>query len=165
MPVSRAFSTLRVPDRRSLLQVPQKRSPYVERYLPQRLSQISVGVLGREPLLQVPFTELPQRETLHPQNPFSHLSKVPADESPSGSPKDGDLPTGHLHISQKPHLSGSPVKGALPEAPSTEILERAIPHPQSPFIQLSKSPIDEPSSRFPRSGAPIKRSAHLQSLF
>jgi hypothetical protein len=66
---------------------------------------------------------------------------------------------------------------------------------QSPFIQPSKSPVDEPSSRFPKqnlykkrcpslepfllskslvdetssrfpkSGAPIKRNAHLQSLF
>jgi len=27
-----------------------------------------------------------------------------------------------------------------------------MPHPQSPFIQLSKSPVDEPSSRFPKWG-------------
>jgi len=57
------------------------------------------------------------------------------------------------------------VKGALPEAPSTEPLERAVPHPQSPFIQLSKSPVDDPSSRFPRIEALIKRSARLKSLF
>jgi hypothetical protein len=46
-----------------------------------------------------------------------------------------------------------------------ESLERAIPHPQVPFIQLSKSPVDDPSSRFPKSGATIKRDARLQSLF
>ena len=52
-----------------------------------------------------------------------------------------------------------PGKGALPEAPSMQPLERAIPHSESPFIQLSKSPVDEPSSRFPKSGAPMKRDA------
>jgi len=46
-----------------------------------------------------------------------------------------------------------------------ESLERAIPHPQSPFIPLSKSPVDEPSSRFPKSGAPMKRDPRLQNLF
>jgi hypothetical protein len=70
-----------------------------------------------------------------------------------------------LYNSQKPYLSGSLVKGALPEAPSTEPLERAIPHPQSFFFQLSKSLVDEPSSRFPKSGAPIKRDARLKNLF
>jgi len=39
-----------------------------------------------------------------------------------------------------------------------------MPHPQSPFIQLSKSPIDEPSSRFLKRG-PMERDARLQSLF
>jgi len=55
-----------------------------------------------------------------------------------------------------------PGKGALPEAPSTEPVERAIHHPQSPFIQLSKSPVDEPSSRFPKSRTPMKKNARLQ---
>ena len=57
-----------------------------------------------------------------------------------------------------------PGKGTLPEAPSTEPLEREIPHPQSPFIQLSKSPVDEPSSSFPKSGASMKRNTRLQIL-
>jgi hypothetical protein len=46
-----------------------------------------------------------------------------------------------------------------------EPVERAIPHPQSSFIQLSKSSVDEPFCRFPKSGAPMKRDARLQSLF
>jgi len=46
-----------------------------------------------------------------------------------------------------------------------ELLERGITHPQSPFIQLSKSPVDEPSSGFPKSRARMKRDARLQSLF
>jgi len=49
------------------------------------------------------------------------------------------------------------VKGSLPEAPSTEPLEREMPHPQSPFIHLSKSPADEPSSRFPKRSPYEKR--------
>jgi hypothetical protein len=58
-----------------------------------------------------------------------------------------------------------PGKGALLEAPSTEALERAIRHHQRPYIQLSKSPVDEPFSRFPKSGAPMKTDARPQSLF
>jgi hypothetical protein len=38
-----------------------------------------------------------------------------------------------------------------------EPLEREMPHPQSPFIQLSKSPVDEPSSRFPKRSPYEKR--------
>ena len=57
-----------------------------------------------------------------------------------------------------------PSKGALPDAPSVDPLERAIPHRQSPFIQLSKSPVDEPSSRFPKSRAPMKRNAHVDHV-
>jgi hypothetical protein len=40
---------------------------------------------------------------------------------------------------QKLHLSISPVKGALPEAPSTEPVERAIPIPWAPSSN-SQSP-------------------------
>ena len=38
------------------------------------------------------------------------------------------------------------------------------PIPSAPFIQLSKSPVNEPASRFP-SGAPIEIDARLQNLF
>jgi hypothetical protein len=45
-----------------------------------------------------------------------------------------------IFISLKKNLSFRfPGKGALHEVPSTEPLDRAIPHPQSSFIQLSKS--------------------------
>jgi len=43
-------------------------------------------------------------------------------------------------------------EGAPPEALSTEPLPREILHPQSPFIHLSKSSVNEPSSRFPQTG-------------
>jgi hypothetical protein len=50
------------------------------------------------------------------------------------------------------HLPGSPMK-ELPQTPSTEPLhrERHFIH-RAPFIHLSKSPVDKPSSRFPKRG-------------
>jgi len=64
--------------------------------------------------------------------------------------REGGQLTGHFAYLSKTSSFGFPSKGALPEAPFMEPLERAMPHPQSPFIQLSKSPVDDPSSRFPR---------------
>jgi hypothetical protein len=37
-----------------------------------------------------------------------------------------------------------------------------MPHPQSPFIQLSKSPVHEPSSKFPRRSPYKKRFPSLE---
>jgi hypothetical protein len=55
------------------------------------------------------------------------------------------------------HLSfGFPNKGALPEAPSMEPLERAIPHPQSPFIQLSKVPSRRVLLQVPQKQSPYE---------
>jgi len=83
----------------------------------------------------------------------SLLSKVPANEPPPGSPKgpyrEGGPLAGHFAYLSKTSSFVFPSKGALPETPSTEPLERGMPHPQSPFIHFSKSPVDEPSSRFP----------------
>jgi hypothetical protein len=55
------------------------------------------------------------------------------------------------------HISytGSPVKKLPPplsKPPSTKPLLRDILHPQSLFIHLSKSSVNEPSSRFPQTG-------------
>jgi hypothetical protein len=85
--------------------------------------------------------------------------------SQKGPYREGGPPTGHFAYLSKTSSFRFPNEGAFPEAPSMEPLERAMPHPQNPFIQLSKSPVDRPSSRFPKSGAPMKRDAHLQSLF
>ena len=57
----------------------------------------------------------------------------------------------------------------LPPRPSTEPLQRERESERrfidrAPFIRLSKSPVDKPSSRFPRR-APMERGARLQSLF
>jgi hypothetical protein len=59
--------------------------------------------------------------------------------------------------------AGSPVKQLSPEAHHTESLQRATLHFYSPFIYLSKSPVDEPPSMFPN-WAPIEIDARLQSL-
>jgi len=108
--------------------------------------------------LKILMTSGSKKET---QIYYSFLSKFPANEPPSGSPK-GPLWRGRLAyrafcISLKISSVGFPIKGALPEAPSTEPFERAMPHSQSPFIQLSKSPVDVPSSRFPKRSPYEKR--------
>jgi len=57
---------------------------------------------------------------------------------------------GILHISQKPHLSGSPVK-----VPWWNPSQRAAPQLEPSFILLSKSPVYEPPppyNRFPSDG-------------
>jgi hypothetical protein len=95
--------------------------------------------------------------------------KCPGKRIPSRFPKRAPIRGRHAHRAfaylSKTSSFRFQSKGALPEAPSTEPLERAIPHPKSPFIQLSKSPVNEPSSRFPRSGAAMKRDARPQRLF
>jgi len=50
-----------------------------------------------------------------------------------------------------------PSEGAPPETPSMGPLQREMFHPRAPFIQLSKSLVDEPSSRFPKWGPYGKR--------
>ena len=57
-----------------------------------------------------------------------------------------------------------PREGALPPGSLHRAPWRETLHPQSPFIQLSKSPVDEPSSRFPKSRAPTKRCPSQQSF-
>jgi hypothetical protein len=52
------------------------------------------------------------------------------------------------------YLTGSPVKELLP--PWSLSRKRRFIH-RTPFIQLSKFPVDEPSSRFPRWGLYGKR--------
>jgi len=107
------------------------------------------------------LSEFPVNGHIHPLSPPLYVLLDPQKgASQRSSHKERYSHSGALHLS-----FGFPGKGALPEAPSMEPFERAIPHPQSPFIQLSKSPVDEPSSRFPRSRAPVKRDARLQSLF
>jgi len=44
------------------------------------------GSPARKPTLQVPFTELPQRETPHLQGPFQPYLEVPVGEPSHGCP-------------------------------------------------------------------------------
>jgi len=63
-------------------------------------------------------------------------------------------------VKELPHPSP---RGPLYRATSERERERRS-NPRAPFIHLSKSLVDEPSSRFPN-GAPTERDACLQSLF
>ena len=85
---------------------------------------------------------------------FSFLSKVPANEPPPGSP------TGSLWrlrpvyrafcISQKPHLSGSPVKLSSIKVHFMESLAERCPTTTA-LHHLSKSPLYEPPPHIPGS--------------
>jgi hypothetical protein len=99
------------------------------------------------------------RYTIH----FSQKSRQtnPLQVPQKGPYREGGPLTGHFAYLSKISSFGFPSKGALPEAPFTEPLERAMPHPQSPFIQLSKSHVDEPSFT-----EPLERAMpHPQSPF
>ena len=61
MPISRALSTLKVPGRRALLQVPQNRSPYIEMPVYRDFSKYLSGSPGVSPLLQVTVTVIGQQ--------------------------------------------------------------------------------------------------------
>ena len=50
----------------------------------QSLFYISFRVPSKKSSFQVPFTELPQRETPHLQSPFNHISKFLVDEPTPG---------------------------------------------------------------------------------
>jgi hypothetical protein len=148
-------------------------SPHKERFPSPEPSFHNLQVpWQRSPLSRFPWMELPSREMPHPQSPVLTISQEfpvnghihPLSPSPyvlldsqKGAPqrsshKERCSRSGALHSS-----FGFPGIGALLEAPCMEPLERAILHPKSPFIQLSKSPVNEPSSRFPKSRAPMQR--------
>jgi hypothetical protein len=114
-----------------------------------------------------------------PQNP---RQSYPLWVSQKGPYIEEGLPAGHFLYPSKTSSFRFPNKGDLPEAPSMEPLKEGN---KSPFIQpskspvkkpfsrfrkrslyknrcpslesflLSKSPLDEPSPRFPKSGAPL----------
>jgi len=69
--------SLKVPGRRALLQVPQTGPLWKEMPVSRAFSTYPSGSAARELSLQVPFTELPQRETLQLQSHFQPYLKVP----------------------------------------------------------------------------------------
>jgi hypothetical protein len=146
-------------------------SPHKERFSSQEPSfhnlqvPLNIAPIQRDALYAEPrfncLSEFPVKGHINPLSPPPYVLLDPQKGAlQRSSHKERCSRSGAIHSSFGLHG-----KGALPEAPSTEPLERAIPHLHSPFIQLSKSPVDKPSSRFPKSGAPMKRDARLQNLF
>ena len=67
--------SLKVPGRRALLQVPQRKGPlWKEMPVSRAFSAYPSGSPARKPSLQVPFTELPQRETPHNVRCYYNIS-------------------------------------------------------------------------------------------
>ena len=120
--------------------------------------------------LKVPFMES-QAERCPTTRALLHSPiKVPGIRAPPHIPGSPQVERGP-HGERRPHpetfltyLPGSPVMGFPPEALSTKPLQRQTLHSQSPFIHLSRSPVEETSSRF-SNGAPMKIDASLQSIF
>jgi hypothetical protein len=74
--------------------------------------------------------------------------KSPGKRNPSRFPNRAPMERearlqGILHISQKPHLSGSPVKEPSLKAPSWNPSQRDAPPLEPSFIHQSKSPVYE----------------------
>ena len=68
------------PDTRLLVYVQQMGTLWKEMPVSRAITTYPSGFPGREPCLQVPLIELPQRGTPHLQNPFKHISKSKGDE-------------------------------------------------------------------------------------
>jgi len=60
------------------------------------------------------------------------------------------------------YLPRSPVKKSPNQVPLTKLPQRRFT-PRFPFIHLSKSLVNEPTSSFP-SGTPVERDSRLQNL-
>jgi hypothetical protein len=76
---------------------------------------------------------------------------------------------GILHLSQKPHLSSSPVKETSLKVPFMESLRERCPTTRATLIHLSKSPVYEPplpTYQVPLrlKQAPTEREAHIWRL-
>ena len=76
-PQSPLHPSLKITVRRALLRVPQTGPLWKEMPVSRAFSTYPSGSPARETSLQVPFTELPQRETLHLQGPFQPSLEVP----------------------------------------------------------------------------------------
>ena len=136
------------------------------------------GSPARKPSLQVLFTELPQRETPHLQSPIQPSLKVPGRRALLQVPQTGPL-WKEMPVSRAFSIYplGSPRREPPLQVPLKELPEGEILHSQSPpsvnfqsyqqkdpptqvpqwgpterdtrLIHLSKSPVNEPPSRFP----------------
>jgi len=99
--------------------------------------------------------------------------KSPGKQTPSRFPNRAPIERearlqGILHISQKLHLSGSPVKEASPRPSSWNPSQRDSPPLELSFIHLSKSPVYEPPPTYQVpldwKGDPMERDACIWRL-
>ena len=113
----------------------------------------------KEPTLQVPLTELPQRDTPFLQPSFIHPSTSPLYEPPSRFPSGAPM---EMPVSRafSTFLPGSPVMKSPHQVPLTEFPQRRST-PTAPFIHLSMSLVNDPPSR----GDPVERDSRQQSFF
>jgi hypothetical protein len=125
---------LKVPGRWALLQVPQTEPLWQEMPVSRAFSKYPSGSLAREPSLQVPFTELPQRETLHLWSPFQPYLKVLGRWAHSRLPNLAFIKR-DSHPQSFPFVTfRAPKKGAPPPcSPNRAPIERDAPFPQPPF--------------------------------
>jgi len=155
---------LKVPSRRALLQVSQKRSPYKEMPIPRAFSKCPSGSPAREP---------PWRETLHPQCPFSYIlkscrwahSRLPKEppqrevpipraflSKPSGSSTKESPPPGSPKRSS--HRERCPVCRAPFQLSLRVSGEQTHPSPEPSFLCSSESP--------KKMGPPPEQSSHKE---
>jgi hypothetical protein len=107
-------------------------------------SKYPSGSPGREPSFQVPFTELPQRETLHLQSPFQpylqFLLRWAHYRLPNWAPIKRDS-----HPQSHPFVTFSATKKEPPSppgSPNRAPIERDAPFPEPPFNYLSQFPVN-----------------------
>ena len=121
-PQSPLLPSLKVPSRLALLQSPQMGPLWKEMPVSRAFSIYPSGSLAREPSLQVPFTELLQRETLHTSRaPFNRISKSLVDEPTPGCPTES--PWREMPIPRASYIifracsKGAPLQVPLKELP------------------------------------------------
>ena len=98
---------------------------------------------AREPSLQVPFTELPQRETPHLQSPFQPYLKVHDRQAHSRLPSYDPIKW-DAHSQSLPFITfGTPSKGALPPvSPNRAPIEKDALSPETPYDNISEFPVN-----------------------
>jgi hypothetical protein len=109
-------------------------------------SKYPSGSQARAPSLQVPFTELPQRETLLPIS-----FRIPRQEPPNSAPAKKDAP----FPEPSKYLLKFPVS-RIPRFPNGFLRREASVSISFFYTFPSKSPVNEPPSMFP-SRVPMER--------
>ena len=151
-PQSPLHPSLKVPGRRALLQFPQT-GPYGKRCPSPDSFYISFRVPSKEALPPGSLHRAPtERDTPHLQSPLHPSLEVPSRRALLQFPRTG--PCGKRCPSPEPllpTLQGPPARELSLQVPFTEFPQKETHHTsRAHFILLSKSPVDEPSSTFPK---------------